>query len=112
MVLKTRDGYGGLGVYIMPDLTATQRDAAKRALKATPEAFIAQEMLDFSRHLVFSDDELDFDERFIDLRVYAVQDALGNVTVFPGGLTRVARQGTRITNNSSGGACKETWVIC
>ena len=112
MVLKTRDGYGGLGVYIMPDLTATQRDAAKRALKATPEAFIAQEMLDFSRHLVFSDDELAFDERFIDLRVYAVQDALGNVTVFPGGLTRVAKQGTRITNNSSGGACKETWVIC
>lgn len=112
MVLKTRDGYGGLGVYIMPDFTPAERAAARRALEERPEAFIAQEMLEFSRHLVFSDTELDFEENYIDLRVYAVQDAQGNVTVFPGGLTRVAKSGTRITNNSSGGACKETWVIC
>ncbi len=112
MVLKTRDGYGGLGVFIMPDLDPTSRAAARRALAEKPEAFIAQEMLDFSRHLVFSDTEMEFEENYIDLRVYAVQDALGNVTVFPGGLTRVAKSGTRITNNSSGGACKETWVVC
>jgi uncharacterized circularly permuted ATP-grasp superfamily protein len=112
MVLKTRDGYGGMGVYIMPDLAPPQRTAARKALRAQPEAFIAQEMLEFSRHLVFDEAERDFDERYIDLRVYAVQDGDGNVTVFPGGLTRVAKDGTRITNNSSGGACKETWVVC
>lgn len=112
MVLKTRDGYGGLGVYIMPDLDSASRAKARRALAEHPEAFIAQEMLDFSRHLVFNDKDLDFEENYIDLRVYAVQDALGHVTVFPGGLTRVARSGSRITNNSSGGACKETWVVC
>jgi uncharacterized circularly permuted ATP-grasp superfamily protein len=112
MVLKTRDGYGGLGVYIMPDLAPAERTAARQALCARPEAFIAQEMLEFSRHLVFDEAERDFSERYIDLRVYAVQDGFGNVTVFPGGLTRVAKHGTRITNNSSGGACKETWVVC
>jgi uncharacterized circularly permuted ATP-grasp superfamily protein len=111
LVFKTRDGYGGQGVYIMPDLDSRERAAATRRIQETPHAFIAQETLDFSRHLVFDETARDYDERYIDLRVYAVQDGHGKVTVFPGGLTRVATAGSRVTNNSSGGACKETWVV-
>jgi carboxylate-amine ligase len=110
LVLKTRDGYGGLGVYILPDLPTNERSEACRAMLERPDAFIAQEMLEFSRHLVYDDEVGWFNERYVDLRVYAVQDANG-IMVFPGGLTRVARKGSRVTNNSSGGACKPTWVV-
>jgi uncharacterized circularly permuted ATP-grasp superfamily protein len=110
LVLKTRDGYGGLGVYILPDLSTNERSEACRAMLERPDAFIAQEMLEFSRHLVYDDEVGWFNERYVDLRVYAVQDANG-IMVFPGGLTRVARKGSRVTNNSSGGACKPTWVV-
>lgn len=110
LVLKTRDGYGGLGVYIMPDLGSAYRTGLAKQIVEKPQAFIAQDTLEFSKHLVFDEFSQRFEERYIDLRVYAVQDGEGNVTVFPGGLTRVAQNGNRITNNSSGGLCKPTWV--
>jgi uncharacterized circularly permuted ATP-grasp superfamily protein len=43
--------------------------------------------------------------------VFATQGADEEITVFPGGLTRVALEGGRITNNSTGGLCKPTWVV-
>ena len=46
-----------------------------------------------------------------DLRVFAVQNGHGEVTVFPGGLTRVSEPNSRVTNNSSGGSCKPSWVV-
>jgi uncharacterized circularly permuted ATP-grasp superfamily protein len=111
LVFKAREGYGGLGVYIMEDLDPAHRDDMSRRIMDRPFAFIAQEPLDFSKHVVFDRQSGGFQERYIDLRVYAVQDGEGKVTVFPGGLTRVARAKTRITNNSSGGSCKPTWVL-
>jgi uncharacterized circularly permuted ATP-grasp superfamily protein len=111
LVLKTRDGYGGFGVFILPDLDADARAKVLRLITERPEAFIAQETLDFSQHLVFNDARSSFEPRYIDLRAFAVQSRGGEVQAFPGGLTRVARANTRITNNSSGGLCKETWVV-
>jgi uncharacterized circularly permuted ATP-grasp superfamily protein len=29
----------------------------------------------------------------------------------PGGLTRVAKPGTRVVNSTAGGSCKDTWVL-
>lgn len=111
LVFKAREGYGGLGVYIMQDLDPGHRKKMSQRIIDKPFAFIAQDPLDFSKHVVFDRESGGFDERYIDLRVYAVQDGNGRVTVFPGGLTRVARANTRVTNNSSGGSCKPTWVL-
>ena len=111
LVVKTRQGYGGLGVYIMPDLGGEFRTSLARNIIEQPRMFIAQETLDFSRHLIFDEETGEFENRYIDLRVFAVQNGRGQVTAFPGGLTRVSRANSRITNNSSGGLCKPTWVV-
>ena len=111
MVLKTRQGYGGLGVYIMPDLRGNYRAQLARQIIENPRAMIAQETIDFSRHVIFDEEAGEYDERYIDLRVYAVQNGRGEATAFPGGLTRVSRADNRVTNNSSGGLCKPTWVV-
>jgi len=76
-----------------------------------PEVFIAQKTLDFPHHLVFDENSGEFEERHVDLRVFAVQNGREEVTVFPGGLTRVSETNSRVTNNSSGGSCKPTWVV-
>lgn len=111
LVLKTRQGYGGLGVFIMPDLDKGYRSRLSQQLIEQPQVFIAQETLDFSRHLVFDETRGEFEERHVDLRVFAVQNGRGEVTVFPGGLTRVSEANSRVTNNSSGGSCKPSWVV-
>ena len=111
MVLKTRQGYGGLGVYIMPDLGGNYRAPLARQIIENPRALIAQETIDFSQHVIFDEETGEYDERYIDLRVYAVQNGRGEATAFPGGLTRVSQAGNRVTNNSSGGLCKPTWVV-
>ena len=80
-------------------------------LLENPEMFVAQEALDFSRHMVLNERTGMLEPRHVDLRVFAIQGADGEVTVFPVGLTRVALEGGRITNNSSGGLCKPTWVL-
>ena len=111
MVLKTRQGYGGLGVYIMPDLGGNYRAPLARQIIENPRALIAQETIDFSQHVIYDEEAGEYDERYIDLRVYAVQNGRGEATAFPGGLTRVSQAGNRVTNNSSGGLCKPTWVV-
>lgn len=111
LVLKTRQGYGGLGVFIMPDLDKGYRSRLSQQLIEQPQVFIAQETLDFSRHLVFDESSGQFEPRHVDLRVFAVQNGRGEVTVFPGGLTRVSEANSRVTNNSSGGSCKPSWVV-
>ena len=111
LVLKTRQGYGGLGVFILPDLDKGYRGRLAQQVIEQPQVFIAQETLDFSRHLVFDESRGEFEERYVDLRVFAVQDGHGEVTVFPGGLTRVSEANSRVTNNSSGGSCKPSWVV-
>jgi uncharacterized circularly permuted ATP-grasp superfamily protein len=111
LVFKVREGYGGLGVYIMPEMGEGHKQSLAQQVIERPQAFIAQETLDFSKHMSLDEESGALEERFVDLRVYAVQDGDGKVTVFPGGLTRVSKPRTRITNNSSGGACKPTWVL-
>lgn len=111
LVIKARQGYGGIGVFVMPDLGAAYKTRVAHQILDNPDAFIAQETLDFSQHVVLNGRTGALEPRHVDLRVFAVQGADGDVTVFPGGLTRVAVEGGRITNNSSGGSCKPTWVI-
>lgn len=111
LVVKSRQGYGGLDVFVMPDLGEGYKAQVADRILQNPLMFIAQETLDFSQHMVFNEQDLLLNPHHIDLRVFAVQGGDGTVTVFPGGLTRVAQSGSRITNNSSGGLCKPTWVV-
>ena len=111
LVVKTRQGYGGLGVFVMPDLGEGYKARVTNNILQNPLMFIAQETLDFSQHMVFNGQVPTLEPRHIDLRVFAVQSGDGTVKVFSGGLTRVAQSGSRITNNSSGGLCKPTWVV-
>ena len=95
----------------MPDLGGSYRAQLARQIIENPRAMIAQDTIDFSQHVIYDEEAGEFDERYIDLRVYAVQNGHGEATAFPGGLTRVSRAGNRVTNNSSGGLCKPTWVV-
>ena len=61
-----------------------------------------------SRSPSFCDDSVQ--GRHVDLRPYILSGE--NVTIIPGGLTRVAlRSGSLIVNSSQGGGSKDTWVV-
>jgi uncharacterized circularly permuted ATP-grasp superfamily protein len=52
--------------------------------------------------------------RHVDLRPYVLcrGNTLEDVTIVPGGLTRVAlRRGSLVVNSSQGGGSKDTWVL-
>ena len=113
MVLKPREGYGGKGVLIGPEASHEEIEDARRLIKGNPIGFVAQECLDFSTHALdgSSNDPSNGHspaEAFVDLRAF-VLPAVGYV--MPGGLTRVARAGTRVVNSSAGGSFKDTWVL-
>lgn len=107
LVLKPREGYGAQGMLIGPEATREELDAAVRRIDEHPADFVAQECLDFSTHLTF-DGKGDPEEAFVDLRAF-VLPAVDHV--MSGGLTRVARPGTRVVNSSAGGSSKDTWVL-
>lgn len=117
LVLKPREGYGGLGVIIGPEADDATLSQARRDVAENPEAFIAQECLDFSTHVTDphangGEDDTGYDGEpprcFIDLRAFVLPVV---DYVMPGGLTRVAKPGTRVVNSSSGGGFKDTWVL-
>jgi len=57
----------------------------------------------------FVDDH--FEPRHIDLRPF-ILTGQDEVTIIPGGLTRVAlRRGSYVVNSSQGGGSKDTWVL-
>ena len=107
IVLKPREGYGAQGMLIGPEAAREDVDEAARRIKENPSGFVAQEFLDFSTHLTH-DGRSEPGEAFVDLRAF-VLPALDHVMA--GGLTRVARPGTRVVNSSAGGSSKDTWVL-
>jgi len=109
LVLKPREGYGGQGLVIGPEADREDLERARRAVQENPTGFVAQETIDFSTHIVnVAANSPDPVEAFVDLRAF-VLPAEGYV--MPGGLTRVAKPGTRIVNSSSGGSFKDTLVL-
>jgi uncharacterized circularly permuted ATP-grasp superfamily protein len=71
-------------------------------------------VVSLSRHpsrVAGPDGRLTFEGRHVDLRPY-VLSCDDDVTVLPGGLTRVAlRKGSLVVNSSQGGGSKDTWVL-
>ncbi|QIG53506.1 circularly permuted type 2 ATP-grasp protein [Altererythrobacter sp. BO-6] len=109
LVVKEVHGSGGYGMLIGP--TSTKAEAAKFAekLRAKPDNYIAQPTLSLSTVPIFAKSGLV--PRHVDLRPFALVSPR-EVTITPGGLTRVAmRKGSLVVNSSQGGGTKDTWVL-
>jgi len=109
LVVKPVGESGGYGIVIGPKASREELDEVRAALKAKPDNFIAQPMIQLSVCPTLSDDSVA--PRHVDLRPFAVTGQ--DTWVLPGGLTRVAlRKGSIIVNSSQGGGTKDTWVLC
>jgi len=108
LVVKAVGESGGYGMLIGPHSTAEQREEFRRQIEAEPRNYIAQPTLSLSRAPCFLDGSVE--ARHVDLRPYILYGE--NVTLVPGGLTRVAlRRGSLVVNSSQGGGSKDTWVL-
>src|SRR5271155_4421300 len=108
LVVKEVHGAGGYGMLIGPAATKAEIDVFRKQIIATPERYIAQPTLALSTCPTFADRNLS--PRHIDLRPFVLSGR--DVTIVPGGLTRVAlRQGSLVVNSSQGGGTKDTWVL-
>ena len=80
-------------------------------MRENPRNYIAQPLIHLSRAPAFVEPG-QFEGRHVDLRPFALCDRNLNVTIVPGGLTRVAlKKGSYVVNSSQGGGSKDTWVL-
>jgi uncharacterized circularly permuted ATP-grasp superfamily protein len=109
LVVKPTGESGGQGVCIGPHASHEQLVALAAAIRAAPERWIAQEVIQLSTVPVVGPDGA-LSPRHVDLRPFAVFGE--TISIVPGGLTRVALQeGQMIVNSSQGGGSKDTWVL-
>jgi len=108
LVVKEVHGAGGYGMLIGPAATRAQIEEFRARIKAHPERYIAQPTLALSTSPTFAAAGLA--PRHIDLRPFVLSGR--EITIVPGGLTRVAlREGSLVVNSSQGGGTKDTWVL-
>ncbi len=108
LVLKPVGGSGGYGVIIGPRASKRALAIARKAIKADPDNFISQPMIDLSVSPTLMPRGVE--PRHVDLRPFAVTGK--DTWVLPGGLTRVAlKKGSLVVNSSQGGGSKDTWVL-
>ena len=92
------------------DLDSAQRDALVQKLRAQPENYIAQEMVNISQAPIWDSSAMRISSLAVGLRVYACATPNGYV-VMPGGLTRVATGlDGRVITMQRGGTSKDTWI--
>jgi carboxylate-amine ligase len=109
LVLKPRTGHGGHGVVIGPRASREELHALEKRVRERPGRFIAQETVLLSCHPTICEGRLE--PRHVDLRPFIIS-AKDEVTVVPGGLTRVAfGRGALVVNSSQNGGAKDTWVL-
>jgi len=107
--VKSVNESGGYGMLIGPHAPAADHEEYRRRIIADPRGYIAQPTLALSRHPSWQNERLD--GRHVDLRPFILFSG-DEVTVTPGGLTRVAlRKGSLVVNSSQGGGAKDTWVL-
>ena len=108
LVVKAVDGSGGYGMLIGPASTKEERDNFAAKIAVNPRGYIAQPTIQLSQHPTLVDGKLG--GRHIDLRPFVLYGE--EITVLPGGLTRVALpEGSLVVNSSQGGGSKDTWVL-
>jgi uncharacterized circularly permuted ATP-grasp superfamily protein len=109
LVIKPRTGFGGYGVVIVPHASREDRDRVEREIRRNPRRYVAQETIALSRHPTVCGSGVE--PRHADPRPF-VLTAGDDVSVIPGGLTRVAfESGALVVNSSQNGGGKDTWVL-
>jgi uncharacterized circularly permuted ATP-grasp superfamily protein len=108
LVVKEVHNAGGYGMLIGPCATREELDDFGRRLRGNPNNYIAQPTLALSTCPTYV--ESGVAPRHIDLRPFVLSGT--EVSMVPGGLTRVAlREGSLVVNSSQGGGTKDTWVL-
>jgi len=108
LVIKPVGASGGYGITVGPKATRKQLAECRAQIKADPENFISQPMVQLSVSPTLVNGKVE--PRHVDLRPYAVTGE--STWVLPGGLTRVALpRGSIVVNSSQGGGSKDTWVL-
>jgi uncharacterized circularly permuted ATP-grasp superfamily protein len=109
LVVKPTSESGGKGVFIGPHASAAECKAQARLIEASPQRWIAQELVHLSTVPTETADGR-LAPRHVDLRPFGVFG--DEIRIVPGGLTRVAlRAGSMVVNSSQGGGSKDTWVL-
>lgn len=116
LVVKSRGGYGGKEVMIGPEETKESTERFRKMVEENPVEYVAQEMIDFSTHVLCETSEEDFllRDSYADYRMLVLApdpEDPDTVETIPGSLSRVAAPGKHIVNISSGGKMKDTWVL-
>jgi uncharacterized circularly permuted ATP-grasp superfamily protein len=116
LVIKSRGGYGGKEVMIGPEESKESIERFRKMVERNPVEYIAQETIDFSTHVICEAKGGSFSLRdsYADYRLLALAPDPADpriVEVVPSALTRVAAPGSHLTNISSGGKMKDTWVL-
>jgi len=108
LVVKEVHNAGGYGMLVGPAATKAEIDEFRAKIRKDPANFIAQPTLALSTCPTYV--ESGIAPRHIDLRPYVLSGR--QISIVPGGLTRVAlRQGSLVVNSSQGGGTKDTWVL-
>jgi uncharacterized circularly permuted ATP-grasp superfamily protein len=108
LVIKEVHGAGGYGMLIGPTASREQLEQFGARIRHAPEQYVAQPTLALSSCPTFV--EAGVAPRHIDLRPFVLSGR--DITLVPGGLTRVAlREGSLVVNSSQGGGTKDTWVL-
>jgi uncharacterized circularly permuted ATP-grasp superfamily protein len=108
LVVKEVHGSGGYGMLIGPAATKAEIEDFRKKIIANPGHYIAQPTLALSTCPTLV--ETGIAPRHVDLRPYVLMGE--DVTLVPGGLTRVAlREGSLVVNSSQGGGTKDTWIV-
>ncbi|MEM8984940.1 MAG: circularly permuted type 2 ATP-grasp protein [Pseudomonadota bacterium] len=108
LVVKPVNESGGYGMLIGPHASEREHREFSRLLQKEPRNYIAQPTLALSTAPTYCSGALE--PRHLDLRPFILQG--DEITVTPGGLTRVAlRRGSLVVNSSQGGGSKDTWIV-
>jgi uncharacterized circularly permuted ATP-grasp superfamily protein len=118
LVVKSRGGYGGKEVMIGPEEPEESVARFRKMVEKNPVEYIAQELIDFSTHVLCQAEAGGEDfllcDSYADYRMLVLcpePEDPGVVEMVPGSLSRVAARGKHIVNISSGGKMKDTWVL-
>jgi carboxylate-amine ligase len=110
LVVKPRAGHGGIGVLVCPLAERDEVEAMRERVRADPEQWVAQPLVELSTHATLIEGELA--QRHVDLRPFVFMHGPDRPRVMPGGLTRYARdEGQMVVNSIQNGGFKDTWVL-
>jgi uncharacterized circularly permuted ATP-grasp superfamily protein len=110
LVIKPRAGQGGLDVLVCPHAEREEIEERREAVRAAPQQWVAQPLVEISTHPTLIDGELA--PRHVDLRPFVFMHGPDHPRVMPGGLTRFAiDDGAVVVNSSQNGGFKDTWVL-